>query len=240
MFYKVKTASIILSVFLLSACGESISKIRLDVNKLNQSLSDLRNYQAEQTTQIEALRGEVRDLTGRLDVIEHSQSTKIGSDISSLKDDLTTLKKRVPPPAIVPVGAFEEDEIISSSMPLEVGKLYDDAFLRLREGNFQMAVPALRSALDSSAGTEWVPTLLLWLGVAFDGLNDNRNALASYNEIVTRYPKHKRASLALSRQASVFLRLGDKSTAKLTLKKLISDYPKSSESFDAKERLKNF
>ena len=200
---------ILMLCLLCSSCGESVSKLRLDMNKLTQSMSDMRNFQAEQTTQLESLRGDVRDLTGRLDLIEHSQNTRIGSDISNLKNDLTSLKKRVPPPSIVPLSPLEKDEVLVSSLPEEIGKLLDDSLQRLREGNYQVAVPALRSALDMSAGRDYSANILFWLGVSYDGLEDNRNALASYNEILTRFSRHERAALALSREASVFLRLGD-------------------------------
>lgn len=234
-----KFGLMLISTLLLCSCGEQMTKIKQDMGKLTQSMSDIRNYQAEQTTQLESLRSEVRDLTGRLDMIEHSQTSRIGSDISNLKNDLTTLRRRVPPPKLVPEGPLEADEVLVSSLPDEVGRLLNDSLQNLREGNYEVAVPALRSALDESAGKDWSANILFWLGVAYDGLNDNRNALASYHEIVSRFGKNPRAPMALSRQASVFLRLGDKSSAKLTLKKLIADYPKSDEVALAKDRLKN-
>ena len=51
--------------------------------------------------------------------------------------------------------------------------------------------------------------------MAADGLGDNRRALAAYGEMIADYPKHPRASLALLRQGSVFIRLGDVNTARL-------------------------
>ena len=68
---------------------------------------------------------------------------------------------------------------------------------------------------------------------------DNGKALAAYHEVVTKYPKHQRAALALYRQALVFIRLKDSKTAGLTLRKLIAEFPGSSEAAQAKEKLKD-
>ena len=227
----------VLALLVLSACAEG-GKIRQDLNRMEQSLNDIRGFQAEHTTQISEMQNQIRALSGRLDEIQHTESSRIGSDLTTLRDDLSNLKRRVPPPPIVPVSALEADEVLAGSLPPETGKLFSDALQEVRQGSFSGSVPMLRSALDQSYGRDWSANILFWLGVSYDGLSDNRNALASYNEIISKYSRHSRTPLALFRQAAVFVRLGDTQTAKLTLKKLISDYPKSPEVSAAKERLK--
>jgi TolA-binding protein len=221
----------------LVAC--SGQKLRMDLDQAEQSINDLRSFQAEQTTQIESLRNEIRTLTGRLDLIEHTNSNQLGTDLTNLRNDLSTLKKRVPPPAGVPVEQLEADEVLAGSLPEEMGKLFSDALQKIREGQFDNAVPVLRNTLDLSYGKDWSANVLFWLGVTYEFLSDNRNALASYNEITTRFTKHPRAPLALFRQSDVLGKIGDKATAKLSFKKLIADYPKSREAALAKDKLKN-
>lgn len=221
---------------MLSGCASQ--KLQSDIDAAGQSIDDLRSFQAEQATQIESLRNEIRNLTGRLDVIEHGNNNQIGSDITNLKNDLSSLKRRVPPPSGVPVDALEQDEVLAASLPEEIGKLFADGLLKIREGNFDHSIPVLRNALDLSYGKDWSANILFWLGVVYESVSDNRNALASYNEITTRFVKHPRAPLALFRQSDLFVKLGDKATAKLSFKKLTTDYPKSHEAALAKDKLK--
>ena len=115
---------------------------------------------------------------------------------------------------------------------------FESALQNIRQGKFTPAVGALEDAADSVHGTAQAPMVLFWLAVAQEGANANEEAVRRYIEITTRYPKSRRAPLALLRQASVMVRLGDAKTAKLSLKKLVSDYPKSEEAARAKEKLK--
>jgi TolA-binding protein len=58
--------------------------------------------------------------------------------------------------------------------------------------------------------------------------------------VLAKFPKSGRAPLALLRQGSLMIRLGDAKTAKVVFKKLVADYPKSAEASRARERLKEF
>lgn len=235
---KIAYSLVSISSIFITGCGESITKVRLDMNRLEQSINDMRDFQAEHTTQIAGIRNDIRTITGRLDEMQHSQSRALGSDLNSIRSDLSNLKRRVPPPPVVPVAILEKDEVFATTLPEEIGRLLTDSLVQIREGNFAAATPALKSALELSYGKDWSANILFWLGVSYDGLEDNRNALAAYNEQVSRFSRHERAPQALLRQAAVFSRLGDIQAAKLTLKKLIAEYPKSSEVAQAKEKLK--
>lgn len=220
-------------------CAPTSAKFEGNVNRVERSLDDLRAYQAEQTAQISALQTQLRELTGRLDEVEHAQTARMSADVGALQQDLSSLKRRVPPPAMVPAVPLEEDEALAANRSDDAAHLLMDALGALREGNYSEALLRLKDSLNVSYGGELTPTVLFWTGVAFDGSGDTKKALAAYNEIVTQYPKYHRAALALLRQGSVFIRLGDSKVAALTFKKLISTYPKSPEADQAKARLKD-
>jgi TolA-binding protein len=221
----------------LSACANQA--LEGDLRRVQTNLNDLRGFQAEQTTKIASLETEVRQLSGRLEELEFAQNKRLGSDLTDLKRDLTDLKRRVPPPPIVPAAVLENDERSASRMPPEISPIFSEAFQNLREGRFSDAESHLREALELSRGTEWAADSLFWLGVAQEGGNNNKDALQSYYAVAKEFPKGKKAALALLRQASVLVRLGDSKTARLTLNKLISDFPRTEEAARAKERLKD-
>ena len=222
-------------VFLVAGCADN----RAQLAKMENSINDLRGYQADQTTQISALQNEIRRVSGRLDEIEYQQKNRVGTDLSSLKDDLTRLKTRVPPPAQVPIGPLEEDEALAGRLPGEISNSFSSGLLKVREGAYNEAIPLFQQIIDSTQSGDFTANVMFWIGVCYDGNEENRQALSTYSDIVARFPKHARAPQALLRQSAALVRLGDSKTAKLSLQKLLQDYPKSTEAARARERLKD-
>ncbi len=199
----------------------------------------MRALNASQTTQLAALEVQLRQLIGRVEELEHSQNTQLSADLSNLKTDLSNLKRRVPPPPIVPAAALDEDEANVSSWPPEVAGPLGDGLEMLRTGSYTGSLQKFALAYDAGRGGDVAALTQFWSGVAYDGLGSNKEALGAYHDMTTRFPKHPRVPLALLRQGSVLVRLGDSKTAALIFKKLISQYPKSAEAERAKERLKD-
>jgi TolA-binding protein len=223
----------------LLAGGCSIQDLEQKVSRLERSLNDMRAFQAEQTETINSLDTQMKQMSGRIEEMEFSHNKRLGSDLSALKEDLTSLRKRVPPPAGVPADELEVDEVWANSLTGEPQMLVSDALLRLREGKFEDALPLLQNAVSQLRGSDKASVALFWQGVAYDGLGDDRSALRSYADVVYQYPKSQRAPSSLLRQSSVLSRLGDKKTAALSLRKLVDDYPRSPEASVAKEKLQD-
>lgn len=214
----------------LSIIGCAPSNLEQRLKRLESALNDVRSFQAEQTTEIANVRQEIRRLTGKTEEIEFAQTKRLGTEFDTLKQDLSSLKRRVPPPANVPITPLEEDENLAARYGFQS---FSDALLRLREGNYSEAL----LLLQSSAGTpEIAANVQFWTGVAYDGMGENKNALTSYNDVVTQFPKHRRASQALLRQASLFEKIGDGKVADLALQKLLADYPDSPEAAQVKQK----
>src|SRR5690606_1234908 len=126
---------------------------------------------------------------------------RLGSEVSELREGLTELKRRVPPPPIVPVVTLEEDETRARSFPSPVAAPFATALERLREGNFPGALAGLQDAIDAAAGDPaTTPYLLFWAALGHEGLADNERAVRGYAELVARYPNHARTATALYRQ----------------------------------------
>lgn len=223
-------------VALLTGCA-SVG-LNKDMERLERSINDLRAMQSEQNDVVSALDTEVRALSGRIEELEFAQNKRFGTDLSALKEDISSLRRRVPPPASVPAPELEADEAWASSLPEETAQVFRDALALIREAKFQDSLPLLVSVSEHVATGAKGSVPLFWQGVAYDGLSDNRGALKAYSEVVARYPKSNRAPSSLYRQALVLARLGDKKTASLSLKKLLDDYPKSPEAPMAREKLK--
>jgi len=231
-----RRVGVVLIALLVNGCaGYDLGK---KVTRLERSMNDMRAFQAEQTESINSIDSQVKLISGRIEELEFSQNKRLGTDLSAIRDDLSSLKKRVPPPTVVPIAELEADEVWANGLAADKAQIFMDALGCLRDGRFADALPLLQNATEYADTGDKAGVVLFWQGVAYDGLSDNRGALRSYAEVVARFPKSNRAPASLLRQASVLLRLGDKDTARDSLKKLIKDYAKSSEATVAKERLK--
>lgn len=223
---------------LASTVGCSSFDLGKKVARLERRIDDMSAFQQEQTETINSLDSQLKLLSGRLEELEFGQHKRVGSDLAAMKEDISALRRRVPPPTAVPVAELDADEVWANQLPAETAQIFMDALAALRDGRFADALPLLQSAAGQADSSDRAGVILFWQGVAYDGLSDNKGALRSYAEAVARFPKSPRAPASLARQAEVLVRLGDKQTARDSLKKLIKDYPKSPEATAAKERLK--
>ncbi len=221
-------------VALLSGCAAGGGSIK----SLERSIADLRALQSEQTDALNSLDSQLRTLAGRVEELEFAQNKRIGSEVSALREDLSTLKRLVPPPAAVPVPELEADEAWASNLPAEQAQLFADSLAFIREGKFSDAIPGLKEVSGALGGSPKGDKPLFWLGVANDGLAHTSEARALYFEISQKYPKSNRAPTSLYRLALLLARTGDKKTAVLSLRSLIEKYPKSPEASMAKEKIK--
>lgn len=221
----------------LSGCSDN--QARQDIARLERSLSDIRGFQAEQTSKISSVETSMRGLSGRVDELEFQQNQRLGSALNTIKSDLTQLRRRVPPPAVVPAPELESDENALANLPPALATPLGEAFGALREGNFERASQLLEDAMGLALDTDYVPEVLFWRAVAFEGAGNFRGALENYVELVSKNPRYERSPLAMFRQAGVLIALGDKRTARVVFTKLINDHPKSSEAQRARERLKS-
>ena len=229
---------VLLIVGVLGAgCADKSNQIRTDIKRLDRGLGDLRSVQAQQVADLSALRSEVRGIAGRLDEIDHTSREKLGG-LSSIRNDLNQLSRRLPPPAIVPELILEADEALVSSMPGDIQAPFAQMLAAVRAGGFQELAAPLQELADQTIESEYAPLVMFWSGITAEGTGDLNRAIGTYIDLVGRFPKHPRASVALFRQASALMRVGDKKTARLAFKKLVADYPKSPDAVRARERLK--
>lgn len=224
-----------LSLFGLSAC--STQKLEQDVENLQISLKDLRSLQADQTSKISALEEDLRKISGSIEEVQFATDQKIGRSIENLQGDVSLLRKRVPPPSIVPEAEFAKDEEGLGGLPSELSGPVAQGLQSLREANFERALAFWDESLDLAVGTDWEPLTLFWRTVTLEGLQRSPEAVQEYLSLVKRFPKYQRAPLALYRQGTLLQRMGDKKVSRLAFTKLIGDYPKSPEATQARQIL---
>ncbi len=191
-------------------------------------LSDVRSLQTEQMTLIASIRTELRELNGRMDELEHRQSS-----LSAMAEQISAVSRRLPPPVGVPIAELELTERMADS---QADSLLSEALVSVRGGKYKAAIDTLDRAIATNGARS---SYLYWLGLSHELFGTLEKALGAYHECASSFTKDAFAPAALSRQAEIFVKLSDKNSAKLTLQKLIASYPGSTYSQNAKGRLKS-
>ena len=230
-------ASLMCLCVVMAGITGCVSAVERDLVQLENSVDDFRALYAEQSTLIEQLDAKVKSLQGRIEELEYAQKRTLGDEVSSLRNALSTLKKRVPPPGIVPEAALDSAEASAKGLPSEISSLVSSALAHVREGSFSKAIPLLEGALEKGEAQNFSAEIMFWLGVCYDGLGDNRKALLAYHRIISLDSDSPLAPAALSRQADVFERMGDNKSRVVTLRKLVSSDPRSPVAKEARKLL---
>lgn len=114
---------------------------------------------------------------------------------------------------------------------------YDDGMAQLRQGQFAAAAAALQAFQKRYPASGYSQSVLFWLGNAYYGKRDYKEAIASFQALIRNDPENLRAPEAMLSIANCQLELKETKGARLTLADLIRRYPKSEAAQAGRERL---
>lgn len=197
--------------------------------QLQEQLGQLRRSLLELNTQLDALRNEVAKLRG--------QNEQLARDLADtqrkVSDQAQTLDARLRPlePQKVSLDGqeFQADP--------EEKRQYEAAIGLVRRGDFVEAANALGSFLKRFPASGYGDSVRFWLGNAYYGKRDYKEAIATFRAFIAANPKHPRAPEALLATANCQIELKEVKGARKSLEDLIKTYPGTEAAQAGKERL---
>lgn len=220
----------IFAILLLVACSSGKSPSEL----MDEDLSQIRAIQAENIASIENLTSEVRNLSGKVEEMQHSSQGKA----QELEKTLAQVSSRVPPPAIVPVSLLEKDEKLISREVGAAAREYSLALRKLRAADFSGAQNGFREFVNQNPQTSFSDNAIFWVALCYESFGDYARAITYYSDVFTNYSKDDFAPAALYRLGENFLKMGSSFEAKDAFLKLKEDFPRSEFSLKAEEKLR--
>ncbi len=217
-----------LPLVVLTSCTEGIER------RLGKQLDELRSIQAEQTSSISELKNDVRELTGRLDEVQHSSQGRT----KELERSIEKLGSLVPPPTGVPLDLFTQDEERISKINGGQAENYKKALQLLRSGEFDQSRSVFQNFARENPGTAFTDNALFWGGICSMKLGQPDQAVVSFSEAYQKYPAEDMVSPSLYYMAEALFALGSGNDGVLTLQKLVDEHPTSEYAIKAKEKLK--
>jgi tol-pal system protein YbgF len=195
---------------------------------------------ADMQNQIEALKQEVAQLKGDLEVAQHHlEATQTRQ--KDLYTDTDTRLRRIesgpaptPTPAngasgaTAPVPAVEEKDV----------KALADANLLSQSAKHKDAFVAFDSFLKDYPTSKLVPEALYGMGYSQFGLKNYKSAIATQQKVIDLHPESAKVPDAMFNMANSQIQLGQVTSAKKTLRNLIAKYPDAEVTPSAQKRLK--
>jgi tol-pal system protein YbgF len=231
----------------MTVMQEDTQYIRASLDTLNLNFQNLRmqvdalqirqdRLVEEMVTQSD-LRQHKAYLGSRLDEFQQT-SQVISAQLNDLSQRLTGVAQRVDEMKYAAKAPSTADTTAGSeAVAAEPRQLYDQAYLDLSRGNFDLAKGGFEEYLRLYPDTELADNALYWLGEADYVQHDYRSAIEKFQEVEKRYPQGNKVPSALFKIGLCQVQLKQKQKARETFRRIMDSYPGSPEAAQSKDRL---
>lgn len=192
---------------------------------------------AEMQNQIEALKQEVANLKGELEVATHGLETTQQRQKDLYTDTDTRLRKLESGP---PVAATEAPAAVPAQPVLEEkdAKAFADADSLSKLAKHKEAFAAFDAFLKEHPTSKLAPDALYGMGYSQFALKNYKSSIATQQKVVDLHPESPKVPEAMYSQANSQIQLGQVTNAKKTLRSLIEKHPNADITPSAQKRLK--
>ena len=224
-----------------------------DVQRAQQGNDSLRTQMANLNSEISTVRSEIAQVRGEVETVRHridrvsSERQSVSPEVEALQRRIVKLEQRLaapplqprvpyPVPAPLPPGEIFEpsappegvltDPSSVSADTLREQEEYAAALQLLRQEDYDRAVQQFRNFQRSYPTSEVADDAQYWIGESYFIQKDYNRAILELNDVL-KYRRGDKRPDALVRQAEAFLEIGDRTDARLILRKVINDYPRS-------------
>lgn len=192
---------------------------------------------ANMNNQIEALKQEVANLKGELEVASHGLETTQQRQKDLYTDTDTRLRKLesgVPvatsePPANTPVPPVIEEKD---------AKAFADADALSKSAKHKEAFAAFDTFLKEHPTSKLAPDALYGMGYSQFALKNYKSSIATQQKVIDLHPDSPKVPDAMYNMANSQIQLGQVTSAKKTLRDLITKHPDAVVTPSAQKRLK--
>jgi tol-pal system protein YbgF len=146
-----------------------------------------------------------------------------------------------------------DDEFVDTPPDIDPSQLYENAFLDVRKGNYELAIDQFRDILIYFGDTEYAPNARYWIGECWYSLagtttaNEDENedlnfydsAVVEFEYLVANHPESDRVPTALYKLGRCYEELGRTRRARRYYERVRDEFPKSLEAKPAEGRLEN-
>ena len=167
----------------------------------------------------------------------------IESRIETLENEIDKLKKELDQVTLIkhdlnPSIPKEKSELrVQYDNSENEKKEFESSFELLRKGDYVSAEIALREHINNFPNGPYTDDAKFWLAESLFSQNKFNEALEIFNQIINQYPDSEKMMESILKSGFSHQALGNLSAAESIFQRVIRDYPNSSASSLAEERL---
>ena len=159
--------------------------------------------------------------------------TSLENKIDALKQELNQLEMMIQSQA-----RDKSEQKLKSNNSENAKESFELSFELLRKGDYVSAEIALREYIKDFPMGSYTDDAKYWLAESLFSQDKYSEALDIFNEIIIEYPGSEKMMESILKSGFSYQELGDLSSAEAIFMRVIRDYPNSSASSLAEERLK--
>jgi tol-pal system protein YbgF len=236
----------------LTAVDTELATLKKEQEKNSSTVSSMRKGQANSVADLTDLRESIQQLRGQLETLKKDMA-KEGKRSDELKDRLDNIALKVNfIENFLEIGKKDSanDFYDKGAKPAgngvtgtEPGKkkdkeaLYAAAYQTFKDGQFDKSRTEFKNFLAAYPNTEYAGNAQFWIGECYFFEKNYEQAILEYEKVAKNYPKGNKVPYALLKQALSFLKLNDKTSAKLILQQVIRDFPNTNQARIARSKL---
>ena len=227
----------------------------------------LRQQAATLRARMAALNEEIRNLTGRVEEIEHNlnRQTEMGTESAKTGDELSNkLAKSVKSnderiyrieqylnfessavqspageKAATAIVPAPEAKAEKAKKESQEDEIYRTAKQAFDQGDSDTARKQFEELIQRFPKSEHADNAQFWIGEIYYREKWYEKSILEYQKVIENYPNGNKVPASLLKQGLAFSNLGDKSNARLILEELIRKYPDSNEAKIARDKVKD-
>jgi tol-pal system protein YbgF len=193
---------------------------------------------ADMQNQIEALKQEVAQLKGDLEVAQHHLEATQTRQKDLYTDTDTRLRRIESGPTPAPANGAAANPAAQPAAEEKDVKALADANALSQSAKHKDAFAAFDSFLKEYPTSKLAPEALYGMGYSQFGLKNYKSAIATQQKVLDLHPESAKVPDAMFNMANSQIQLGQVSSAKKTLRSLIEKHPDAAVTPSAQKRLK--
>ena len=216
----------------------------IDLQRANPRNSGAREELADTGAEVDVLRNEMQQLSGRLEVAEKRSQEALG-EVRRLRTELAAIQSReagsAPGAAEDAAGADAAGAPEASDQPESAEVMaYRQAYAAWRGDDDAACIDEFRGFLQTYPASPYADDAAFWMADCHYKQGDYKNAVLRFDDVVRNYPSGNRAPDALYRQGESLLKLGPSyhEAARRAFQRVLKEYPDSARAPQAREQLK--
>jgi tol-pal system protein YbgF len=234
----------------LSVVDSDLASLKKEQEKNSLTVASMSKGNANSAADVSDLRETIQQLRGQLEALKKDMARDAKKN-DELKDRLDSIAVKVRfIESFLEIGKKDSVSDDKGTKPPANGvaaketvkkqdkeTLYAAAYQTFKDGNYDKSRTEFKSFLAAYPETEYAGNAQYWIGECYYFEKDYEQAILEYEKVSKNHPKGNKVSSALLKQGLSFLKLNDKTSARLILQQVIKDFPNTTQARIARVKL---